>query len=661
MEDDETVGGRCLRMMHQKLGVPTNEEASTSKNGLTPDWIIEEAVFNVMRLPLPKPGATSIKGLCDPCTNNKARPNIPAELMFDKSDNGLLTKNKWDGYCILLNPEYKNGVQWRFVNRAVDEVENGRCPIIILLCRNSTDTAYYRRLLPFPRVLLQRSSVQFKDYDSSPVGWGTALFCLVGPACAEDRQAVHRRFYESFASHGEASIPIDMELVRSPVFPQLLERLRHVANETEREFWVQCSACGVWRIVPVSVMAEAEGDDEWTCSKLPDNIKGCALKTSNHEHRGNLWQLYAPQDIEKQMADEMEKAHGTKEEQYVEDIKTARPVFASAGVMMAMHTEMQSGEHADTCGCGQCRFLRAATAAKKSAKRAALQHKRALEKAAAAAVAAEGKKEEFTLDAGDADIDVNDEVTPADGAGTSGEMNGGESHKPNAKQRVHRRSCACLQCQFSREAAASRGMPARLCTRIESVRAAQMAVNRIALRLHMTNGLSLDDSRNFLGPLARQWQDQQAFTTAQFEHAEAQLKLDKTRLSLRERVDAAKAELAAAEQAQTAEVSKLESALELSSAEVERAREAVHRGEGMWSESHTRSQLASGGMGGPHAPKVADVAAWGAGKVVSRKRQRRSTTTSPPMEWSLSEKVLGKPSSHDECEAPPLPAENTGD
>lgn len=36
--------------------------------------------------------------------------------------------------------------------------------------RNSTDTAYFQRLRPYPRVLLRRCNTQFKDYDKCPIG-----------------------------------------------------------------------------------------------------------------------------------------------------------------------------------------------------------------------------------------------------------------------------------------------------------------------------------------------------------------------------------------------------------------------------------------------------------------------------------------------------------
>lgn len=68
--------------------------------------------------------------------------------------------------CVILYPGIDRAqVQWKFVNRAIDEVENGNVPAVLLICRNSTDTAYFQRLRPYPRVLLRRSSAQFKDYE----------------------------------------------------------------------------------------------------------------------------------------------------------------------------------------------------------------------------------------------------------------------------------------------------------------------------------------------------------------------------------------------------------------------------------------------------------------------------------------------------------------
>lgn len=67
--------------------------------------------------------------------------------------------------------------------RAIDEVESGNVPAVLLICRNSTDTAYFQRLRPYPRVLLRRSSAKFKDYDKSPIGFGVVVFCIAKHDC----------------------------------------------------------------------------------------------------------------------------------------------------------------------------------------------------------------------------------------------------------------------------------------------------------------------------------------------------------------------------------------------------------------------------------------------------------------------------------------------
>lgn len=51
-------------------------------------------------------------------------------------------------------------------------------PACLLIVRNSTDTNYYQRLQPYPRVLLRRSACRFKDYDDLPIAWGVVVFCI---------------------------------------------------------------------------------------------------------------------------------------------------------------------------------------------------------------------------------------------------------------------------------------------------------------------------------------------------------------------------------------------------------------------------------------------------------------------------------------------------
>lgn len=96
-------------------------------------------------------------------------------------------------------------VQWRFVNRAIDEVENDRVPAVILVCRNSTDTAYFQRLTPYPRVLLRRQSALFKDYDKSPIGFGIIVFCIAKGNCHD----LYKSFIRHFGPAGEPNIVVD--------------------------------------------------------------------------------------------------------------------------------------------------------------------------------------------------------------------------------------------------------------------------------------------------------------------------------------------------------------------------------------------------------------------------------------------------------------------
>ena len=123
---------------------PASDPARAERMGLTPDWIIEAACFSVFRLPRPSPARPYVPGLLDPCTNSKRAPNIPAQVLYDKFDDGLRLSNPWKGHYILLNPDFRAAVQWRFVNRAIDEVENGQVPAVVLVCRNSTDTGYFQ-------------------------------------------------------------------------------------------------------------------------------------------------------------------------------------------------------------------------------------------------------------------------------------------------------------------------------------------------------------------------------------------------------------------------------------------------------------------------------------------------------------------------------------
>ncbi len=189
---------------------------------------------------------------------------------------------------------YKATIQWRFINRAIDEVENNNCPAIILICRNSTDTAYFHRLMPYPRILLRRSSIQFKDYDNSPIGFGVVIFCITKEHSFEYNQ----RFYNSFSAYGEMNMPVDSEMVRCPSFHMLVKRLRLLASKTQRDNWIQCDKCKKWRHVCYSDYVKLEKQDPnqaWTCSTLA-SIKlkgGCHAPQTSFEIEAQEWNLYS--------------------------------------------------------------------------------------------------------------------------------------------------------------------------------------------------------------------------------------------------------------------------------------------------------------------------------------------------------------------------------
>ena len=255
------------------------------KMGLTPDWIIAAAAFDVFGLKRPTLLSPVIKGLLDPCTNSKVAPNIPAEKLYDKNDNGLKLSNVWKGYYVVLNPDFTSQIQWRFVNRAIDEVESESVPAVILICRNSTDTAFYQRLRPYPRVNLKRVSVLFKDYSHTPIGFGISIFCM---AARDERRTLYPKFFSAFGGAGEPLIPVDGLFVQTGEFWQLLDRLGEFTGSHHRDHWVKCSECAKWRIVPVQTIKRLEngGNLNWTCDMLDPPRSSCSTPLTKMEYVG---------------------------------------------------------------------------------------------------------------------------------------------------------------------------------------------------------------------------------------------------------------------------------------------------------------------------------------------------------------------------------------
>jgi hypothetical protein len=269
--DAEAVKNRKIDQLDTKL-----------REGLTPDWIIE-GCYKVFGLEKPTVEVPYVKDLLDPCTNSLSNPNIPAEVLYDKSMNGLLSKNSWANKFALLNPPYETQTQWRFIHRAINEVEWGFSKGILLVCRNSTDTNYFQKLLPFPRVMLRRNAVQFKDYTSSPIGFGIAVFCMVAPGNPEYQRETYARFYDEFASAGEFNVPCDRAFASSKAFTELVERLHRQAAESQRDSFVACDKCDRWRELSFELMQEAMKKKTWTCDLVFE--EGCETPLSKREKR----------------------------------------------------------------------------------------------------------------------------------------------------------------------------------------------------------------------------------------------------------------------------------------------------------------------------------------------------------------------------------------
>jgi hypothetical protein len=111
----------------------------------------------------------------------------------------------------------------------------------VLLCRNSTDTKFFQRLRPYPRVYLLASNVHFREWDNTPNGFGVVLVCIAPWRAAE----LHERFLRTFEHYGEASAAVDGAL-GAPALRALLSRCAHgrtVSRHAWRNDETALSAC----------------------------------------------------------------------------------------------------------------------------------------------------------------------------------------------------------------------------------------------------------------------------------------------------------------------------------------------------------------------------------------------------------------------------------
>jgi len=87
---------------------------------------------------------------CDPCSNDSKNPNVPAGILYTEVDDGL--SQKWYGK-VYMNPPYGDAIiGW--VEKLVDEYENGEVSEAVALLPARTDTQWFHLLRRYPRCFI---------------------------------------------------------------------------------------------------------------------------------------------------------------------------------------------------------------------------------------------------------------------------------------------------------------------------------------------------------------------------------------------------------------------------------------------------------------------------------------------------------------------------
>lgn len=111
----------------------------------------------------------------DPATSEEAQVTVRAGEYYTKHHNGL--EHPWVGR-VWLNPPYNVPLIGQFVDKVVGEYEAGQVESAIVLTNNSTDTAWFHKLLAYP-VCLTRGRIRFwSGEETLATRQGQALFYL---------------------------------------------------------------------------------------------------------------------------------------------------------------------------------------------------------------------------------------------------------------------------------------------------------------------------------------------------------------------------------------------------------------------------------------------------------------------------------------------------
>lgn len=115
----------------------------------------------------------------DPASCDEAQANVKASVYYTKETDGL--SQEWSGR-VWMNPPYCMPEIDRFTGRIIDEYKAGKVAQAVVLTNNSTDTAWFHRLLEqSDLVCLTRGRVKFWGPDGSAATGarqGQAIFYL---------------------------------------------------------------------------------------------------------------------------------------------------------------------------------------------------------------------------------------------------------------------------------------------------------------------------------------------------------------------------------------------------------------------------------------------------------------------------------------------------
>lgn len=98
----------------------------------------------------------------DPCASSRSSPAVPAETHLTREEDGL--SRSWSG-TVYMNPPYGRAIE-RWVDKLVQEYEQGSVSEAATLLPARTDTAWFRRLRPYPKCFLH-GRLTFSDHENS--------------------------------------------------------------------------------------------------------------------------------------------------------------------------------------------------------------------------------------------------------------------------------------------------------------------------------------------------------------------------------------------------------------------------------------------------------------------------------------------------------------